>query len=631
MSLRRSNSSSLFSQTRQHLLAESPLPSPSLPSILPRHGKRQVQSLTKKILRILTWLIGVVILLWAADRLLRSERSLTVVSYMSSDGKSYEIVGEETLPDEPTPVMVTDRRGRTKWTVSIPHSLGFPLKPSQYQDICSLSADVAQRVVDSKSHSNGPSNHASHHGYYYVDPNFMDVADAQSHGLLPDPSTLPATNHDLAYSMLGGDPKDFEAQSPETLSQCSSSLTFLLETSDAGMGPTLLSLWLAYGLAQHEKRAFFLDDANWPYGSYTTYFKPPPSPSCAPPPSTQRVPCPHSAQHLVVSAATIQQVFGHEFNEAFQDPKKMGVARQGPIFDLMRKGYEDLFHLPPGSEDANFLASRLAELDSTVSAAGGIRVGVHVRHGDRHPLEFQYQKSYLPLSTYASAAKELIAASGAKLDISRMIVASDDPDVYTASELFGPDTDHPAALRAQSRISLASKSSLSDGKSGSKPSNKPDDSLGWEGGFFKSVFWSLGHGPQVPKVDSPQPSRRRVNSPSSIPKAADDSTHSERQAAGADADEETQHKHPGQAALKLRELVGRAYVLDLAVLGQGCDWVVCGVSSATCRALGVMRGWEGVLTGSDLGIGGGGGVKVSGGGIGWKNVDGEFDWRGVAW
>ncbi|KAL9620783.1 MAG: hypothetical protein Q9160_004683 [Pyrenula sp. 1 TL-2023] len=551
---------------------------------------------------------------------------------MSSDGKSYEIVGEDDLPEDPMPVMVTDRRGRTKWTVSIPPALGFPLKPSYYQDICSLSTDVAQRVAESKANPNTPGHaghagHSGHHGYYYVDPNFMDVADAQSHDLLPNPSKLPSTNHNLAYSMLGGDLKTPSAQIPETLPPCASSLTFVLETSDAGMGPSLLALWAAYGLAQHENRAFFLDDANWPYGSYTTYFAPPPTPSCAPPPTTQRVPCPHSAQHLVVSAATVPHVFGHEFNEYFQDPKKMGVARQGPIFSLLRKGYEDLFHLPPGSEDANFLAGRLDELNDTITAKGGIRVGVHVRHGDRHPLEFQYQKSYIPLSVYASEGRERIAASRAKPEASRLIVASDDPDIYASPEFFATEQGN-TAIRAQSRISLASKSSLdADGKSKSKPT---DDTLGWEGGFFKSVFWSLGRGPQIPKVaqGAPQPSRR-VTSPTA-PKA-DDKSNDDNQSERQQADEETQHKHPSAAALQLRELIGRAYLLDLAVLGSS-DWVVCGVSSATCRLLGVMRGWEGVLRGSeDIRTGGVGGITITGGGGGWKNVDGEFEWRGVKW
>lgn len=44
---------------------------------------------------------------------------------------------------------------------------------------------------------------------------------------------------------------------------CERSLTYVLETTDAGIGKTLMGLWLAYGLAKREDRAFFIDDAYW--------------------------------------------------------------------------------------------------------------------------------------------------------------------------------------------------------------------------------------------------------------------------------------------------------------------------------------------------------------------------------
>jgi hypothetical protein len=47
-------------------------------------------------------------------------------------------------------------------------------------------------------------------------------------------------------------------------------------------------------------------------------------------------------------------------------------------------------------------------------------------------------------------------------------------------------------------------------------------------------------------------------------------------------------------ASQMRTLVGRAYVLDLAVLARASDATVCAVSSAGCRILGVAMGWEGV-------------------------------------
>jgi hypothetical protein len=56
-------------------------------------------------------------------------------------------------------------------------------------------------------------------------------------------------------------------------------------------------------------------------------------------------------------------------------------------------------------------------------------------------------------------------------------------------------------------------------------------------------------------------------------------------------------------------LIGRGYLLDLAVLGAS-DGVVCAVGSSACRLVGVMMGWEAVSEGR------------------WVNVD---DGRGWSW
>ncbi len=165
---------------------------------------------------------------------------------------------------------------------------------------------------------------------------------------------------------------------------------------------------------------------------------------------------------------------------------------------------------------------------------------------------------------------------------SQILIASDDPDVYT-DPLITSSTTTPKIERAQSHISLASKKSLAaSGTTG----------LGWEGGFFKDVFWALGLPAkgQIPKKINPAPPSRRHVKP---------------------GEEVDTHKNPPAAALRLRELVARSYLLDLAVLGQS-DKVVCAVSSYGCRILAVMMGWErGIVQ------------------AGWRNVDGEFDWRGV--
>ncbi len=429
------------------------------------------------------------------------------------------------------------------------------------------------------------------HGYYYTDPHFMDISDAESHNLLSGISSVKST------------PQSEGSLSDESpMRQCDRSLTYVLETSSAGLGQTLLSLWLAFGLARSEKRAFFIDDTNWPYGSYNTYFIPPRSPDCLPPPKTQLVPCPHQAKHLLISAATTKYSLGHMFMDHFEDGKKMGVMRQHKIFGMMRAGYEALFEGKLNDDDEAYLNGRVIELNNSIRNTGGEEIGVHVRHGNRHPLEYQYQKSYIPLEKYLDTAHNLTTQTTNPAS-AQILIASDDPDIYT-NPLITFATN-PKITKAQSHISLASKKSLAaSGRTG----------LGWEGGFFKDVFWNLGLPPKgkIPRApDSAHPSRRDVKansgSSSSIPRLATARRDIESLEA-LDA-----HKHPSPSALELRQLVGRAYLLDLAVLGQS-DKIVCAVSSLGCRILAVMMGWERAIVGGA-----------------WVNVDGTFDWRGIDW
>ena len=163
---------------------------------------------------------------------------------------------------------------------------------------------------------------------------------------------------------------------------------------------------------------------------------------------------------------------------------------------------------------------------------------------------------------------------------SQILLASDDPDVYSLHELSNTS-------RAQSHISLANKAALD----AASPTNVPRDpenylnkfvegNVGWEGGFFPSVYWALGN-----------PSAGSV--------------------AARGLREEREEPPPSDLSLELRQLVARAYLLDLTILGQS-DAVVCGVSSMGCRLLGVMMGWEkGILGGK------------------WRNVDGNYQWRAL--
>ena len=302
------------------------------------------------------------------------------------------------------------------------------------------------------------------------------------------------------------------------------------------------------------------------------------------------LPCPHHARHLVVSAATRVHTFGGSFNEEFEDPRKMEVYRQKPMFDLARAGYEALFHL--SDEDQTYVTNRVTELTSKTvleppEPENGIIIGVHVRHGDRHPYEFQYRDSYVPLERYTEKARDILhqtfngtGPAGDENMAAEMhslfVVASDDPDVYESDEF-----SH--ASRAQEQIRLASKTALgaSQATGGSAIRKFVDETVGWEGGFFTGMFWSLGK-------------------PSSIP---------------ANALETPDTKlPPTEEALRLRELVGRAYLMDLAVLGEVSDRIVCTVSSMGCKLLAVMMGW-------DIAV-----VKER-----WVNIDGYFEWRGVGW
>lgn len=175
------------------------------------------------------------------------------VGWTTNGADQYEMVGESELPDFPTPVVITDKRGRSKWTVSIPPDHEFPLEPKQYAEICMQNAEVSKHVQDLHSHMH--QGHAGHYGYYHVDPHFMDVAEAEAHGLLPGPKAK--TN--MKQQSLVGENTDGLIESDV----CEKSLTFVMETHDAGLGKTLMMLWTAYGLAQKEGRAFFVDDSRW--------------------------------------------------------------------------------------------------------------------------------------------------------------------------------------------------------------------------------------------------------------------------------------------------------------------------------------------------------------------------------
>ena len=266
----------------------------------------------------------------------------------------------------------------------------------------------------------------------------------------------------------------------------------------------------------------------------------------------------------------------------------MRVQRQHKIFGLLRTGYEALFKLR--TDDAEYVVNRALELYGAVKEEGGLSIGMHVRHGDKHPMEYQYQKDYIPLDRYIDTARDLyidIVEGGSKHKrtpeeakallarhtSSKMILASDDPLVYESPEL-GPNT-----IRAQDRIILATKAALEAAQSQNKKNNWIDEITGWEGGFYRDVFFSLGQ--PVGNADD----MNKLSNTEGVP----------------------------EQAMKLRELVGRAYLIDLAVLSKA-DTMVCTVSSIACRLLAVMMGWESAI-----------GERK------WRNIDGDFEWKGIMW
>ena len=533
-----SNKNSAFKE----FLLHSPLPSPALPSILPRHGKKPPALNTRRALRYLIWLFILTGAFYLFSWMFGQEVSHERQQYEHADGNSYEIVEDSRLPDFSSPLAVTDKNGDLRWTIHIPSNKGFPLQPQEYKDICEHVDEVASHVATEKgNHQNVQSLQ-----YYDQDPNYIDVAEAQLSELLPfDKNFKP-----------GGD-----------LPMCKSSMIYVLDSEDAGLGGSLLGLWLAYGLAQREKRAFFIDDSQFAYGKYRDLFAAPPPPNCRPAPSTHRVPCPRMSQHLVISSSTWRWTFGEAFHQKFNDKQ---------IFAMMRTGYENLFRLLP--EDQIYVATRLTELRKQIGSQE-LLAGMHIRRGDRHPDEFQYKQGYIPPGEYLSALRELVESSTSTFLTTSLkkgctfVLASDDADMYYDIDL----QEH--IIRAQDRISLTSAKQL--GEFGG---------TGWERGFFKDAFWNVG----VPETARKQ---RLLNSP--LP--TKDSKF-EQEIISLHDNHRDYKMNPTAESLQLRNYIGRAYLLDLAVLAQS-DRMVCAVSSRGCRLLGVMMGWDKVEKGY------------------WKNID----------
>lgn len=589
----------------EHLVFNSPPPSPGLP--LPQQAPRMRKSSTSprpsRVFRLLLWFSGTVLILYLATQSIRQGQVVPVIGWSRASDEDYEMVGQDDLPDFPTPIVVTDRRGRARWTVSIPPSYEFPLTLKEYGDVCAKCKEVSSRVQALHSHS--PAKALDQisiikGGESGTDRYFVDVKEAEKQGFLPGPIGTEALRR--KGDLLGVDGNTL-GEKPV----CTSSLTYVLESDDAGLGRTLMSLWMAYGLAKREGRAFFIDDTRWAYGEYSGMFDPPPAPDCRPPPAHEKVPCPRQAHHLIVSSVNARDVFGGGGKISSEDMYAEGDAAslerrpaQRELFALAREGHGALFRL--NQADREYVFNRVIEHRIKTYAVEGEShngrvVGVHVRHGDRHPLEFQYADSYIPLSNYADAARALLndtlqAGDEVARAKSFLVLASDDPLVYDAGEFgeragAGAGADWGTVIRAQAQIRLAGKADINPRPT--RPDKTVmhkfmDETFGWEGGFFAAMFWNLGL--------------------------------SHQSAVGGSTNKDDARAEVGPQTIRLRSLVGRAYLMDLAVLADLSEGggVVCAVSAMGCRLLAVMMGQE----------------RAFGRGE-WRNVDGEFGWTGVTW
>lgn len=519
---------------------------------------------------------------------------IPLIGLLSHPQDDFEMVAGDDLPDFPTPVVVRDKGGRSHWTVSIPPSYDFPLSTAQYSDICAKCREVSSRVQALHSNHRGLPQTILALGSHSGSQDFIDVREAENEGLLGGwTMKLSKVGNKKLEGNIVGESKGSAQEKPI----CQQSMTFVLDSGDAGLGRVMMLLWIAYGIAQNEGRSFFIDDSRWAYGDYTAIFQPPPIQTCRPPPRNQMIPCPRQARHLIVSSATAAEIL-EGFDDLAISETTPDLSTQETIFSLARQGHDALFRL--NREDGEYVESRSRELlakritPRSKGAQNGLAIGIHVRRGDRHPLEYQYRDSYIPTNIYAERARELVESSynrsgpgggedRAAKQHSFVVLASDDPTVYEADEFrSGAASGTSAVVRAQDRIKLASKAAIQ--RAQQQPDKHVmrkfvDETFGWEGGFFAPMFRNLG-----------------VSAAN-----AHTSGGGEKRSAGASAE-----------SMRLRSLVGRAYMMDLAVLADVSDVVICTVSATGCRLLAVMMGWESAMEAGN-----------------WVNVDGHYRWTGV--
>ncbi|KAI9171539.1 hypothetical protein HJFPF1_01025 [Paramyrothecium foliicola] len=573
-----------------HLLF-SPPPSPSLPALVPRRKKqphsptRILTTRPKRAFRVLFYFVGSILTIYALTTSLRSQnvRPRAEPDLFQPKATEVEMVGQDTLPNFPTPVLLNGSNSKPKWTVSVPPEYDFPLSIQEYSDMMDQCREVSSHAEAAAKKA--PISTQTILGFKASKDRFVDVFEAEKNNLLPATTKALAANE--AGQFVG-----VQTNSMFGKPVCQTSMTFVLESTDAGLGNSLMLMWTLYGLAKEQGRAFFVEDSRWAYGRYTDMFQPPPVPNCQPPPRHHIIPCPAQARHLAVTSATAKELFPIFFSEHRRIGGSADELRDQ--FELARTGYRSFFSLT--ERDQDYVDSRVKKIRTQAkpgqaeSRAAPV-IGLHIRRGDRHPLEPQYQGTYVPLDEFSAASERLVEAYYNGTDKAPSdrraitLLASDDPTVHKNTELS-------RATPAQERIQLASKDAIK--KAGDDPillRQFVDETFGWEGGFYAPMFWNLG-------VDR---RNNAANAPSGVKVE--------------NVNEEARlMAPPSEQTLKLRSLMGRAYMLDLAVLADASDTVVCTVSAMGCRLLAVMKGWEDSVEGE-----------------GWVNIDGDYGWMGIRW
>lgn len=555
-----------------HLLF-SPPPSPSLPALVPRPKRSPTQKIfttrPSRVIRRAFYLLILISNFYCLAFFFRDQPVVKAIwPYFAQE--EFEMVGQEELPQFATPIVVADPQGHLRWTVSIPQSQDFPMSIQEYADMSSQCRAVSVRARD--LHHRKPMTEEAMLEYDAPDDYFVDVEAAEEMGILPP--HYPLSSPPRIGHLLGVDQHSVRGKPV-----CDSSMVFILEGQDAGLGNTIMMLWTFYGLAMEQGRAFFIDDSRWAYGDYAGIFKPPPVPDCRPPPRHHMLPCPFQAQHLLVTSATAKEVFPALLAKHHRLSGSSDGIRD--LFELARTGYEALS--PLSNEDRDYVDSRVRHVQKRASKDGNQHpvIGYHVRRGDRHPFNFQYHAAYIPAEVYQETSERLVTNfykkhnGGGEQHRALTLLASDDPTVQNEAIFSG-------ASLAQERIRLAVEDSQQEERGKSDANRKvlhdfEAEPFGWEGGFYASMFWNLGE--------------KTVNNAPA-----------------------TEDLGPSELTLNLRNFVGRAYMMDLAVLAGASDHVVCGVSAMGCRLLAVMMGWERAMEKG-----------------GWVNVDGDFGWTGIQW